>query len=71
MSQKTRILTETEARNELVAQQRTPDPVADACRAWTDDTGRPAWHATRQTIIRREMPLLADALDRLTTPAKK
>ena len=71
MSQKPRILTETETRNELVARQRTVDPIADACRAWTDDTGRPAWHTTRQTIIRREMPLLADALDRLTTPAKK
>ena len=71
MSSKPRILTETETRNEHVARQRTPDPIADACRAWTDDTGRPAWHATRQTIIRREMPLLADALDRLTTPAKR
>lgn len=71
MTSKPRILTETEIRNELVARQRTPDPIADACRVWTDDTGRPAWHATRQTIIRREMPLLADALDRLTTPAKK
>ena len=71
MTSKPRILTETETRNELVARQRTPDPIADACRAWTDDTGRPAWHTTRQTITRREMPLLADALDRLTTPAKK
>ena len=47
MTSKPRILTETETRNELVARQRTPDPIADACRAWTDDTGRPAWHATR------------------------
>lgn len=41
MSSKPRILTETEARNELVARQRTPDPIADACRAAIDDTVQP------------------------------
>ena len=66
MNRKPRILTDTELVDELVRRQRTPDPVADAARAWTDDTGRPGLHATRQQIVRRELPLLADALDRLT-----
>ena len=58
--------TESELVDELVRRQRTPNPVADAVRAWTDNGGRPGLHATRQQIVRREMPLLADALGRLT-----
>ena len=65
-SAEARMVSASQQAADLVARHRTGDPVGDAVRAWGDDTGRPAWHATRQQIVRREMPLLAEALDRLT-----
>ena len=65
-SSESRLISAAQHQADEAARHRTHDPVADAVRAWGDNTGRPAWHATRQQIVRREMPLLADALDRLT-----
>lgn len=62
-----RILSNAELVAAELARQRTRDPIADAVRAWTDSRGKPGLHATRQTIVRRELPQLADALDRLAT----
>jgi hypothetical protein len=36
--------------------------------AWTDPGTHPAWHRDRQAELRRAMPVLARALDRLTAP---
>lgn len=65
-SSKPRTLTPQELETERLTRERTRDPLADAIRAWTNPAGsQPLLHATRQAIIRRELPLLADALDRL------
>lgn len=64
-SSKPRILSHNELIAAELARQRSSDPAADAVRAWTDNRGKLGLHATRQAIVRRELPLLADALDRL------
>ncbi len=70
MNPKARILTEAETRDETVARLRSGNPITDLLKAWADDQGKPMLHASKQQIIRREIPLLADALDRLTTKKK-
>ena len=55
----------------VLARYRTRDPAADAARAWVGDGKKPRAHRTKQHIVRRELPLLADALDRLTTHQQK
>lgn len=41
------------------------DPVEHILSAWTQPGVSPAWHAAMQSRIRRQMPLLGAALDRL------
>lgn len=44
---------------------RTMSAFDAAVRAWNDSGSHPSWHRTAQEEVRRWMPLLADALDRL------
>jgi hypothetical protein len=41
------------------------DPAAAVLAAWTQPGANPGWHADAQHAVRRSMPLLARALDRL------
>lgn len=43
-------------------------PAIAAVKAWSDPgKGNPIWHKKMQGNVRKQMPLLAKALDRLTT----
>jgi hypothetical protein len=42
-------------------------PVEAVAKAWTEPGPHPAWHEETKRAVRDAMPLLARALDRLTT----
>ena len=44
-------------------------PAQAVARAWTDPGPRPDWHRAAQDEVRRAMPTLAAALDRLAEEA--
>jgi len=46
-------------------------PCAAALKAWTDAGSNPVWHHTCRHEVRKSMPLLARALDRLASEGER
>ncbi len=58
-------MSETPTTGQGLAQYDRLPPSEAARRAWREFGSNPAWHAKMQDEVRKSMPLLARALDRM------
>ena len=49
---------------------KSPDPVKDLIEAWTNPGRCPVYHYAMQDRVRKEMPLVADAIERIVKNAE-